>query len=107
MSTLTQKIVYTTIGAASVTNEKFKELLEDLIQNNQFTEEEGKRIVDNFFIDFRERVDTFNTSVQIRINDFVNRFNVANIHTIKEDIENYIQSVKTNPTTFLKLPNVR
>ena len=50
MSEVIKKIIYTSIGAASVTNEKFKELIEDLIQNNHFTEDEGKRIVDTFLV---------------------------------------------------------
>lgn len=48
MSAFSNKIIYTAIGAASITNEKFKELIEDLIQNNHYTEEEGKRLTDNF-----------------------------------------------------------
>lgn len=107
MSAIIKKFVYTSIGVASVTNEKFKELVEDLIQNNHFTEDEGKRIVDTFLIDLREHVDTVNTSMQLKIDDLLGKFGIPGIHRIKEDMEQFVVDVKENPSALLKLPMKR
>ncbi len=107
MSTVIKKLVYTSIGVASVTNEKFKELIEDLIQNNHFTEDEGKRIVDTFLVDLREQVDTVNTSITLKVDEFLSRFGIPSINTIKEDVEKFVSDVKENPSVLLKLPSKR
>ena len=97
MSEVIKKIIYTSIGAASVTNEKFKELIEDLIQNNHFTEDEGKRIVDTFLVDLRQHVDTVNGSIQLKIEELLKKFGIPNIQSIKYDVENYVNDIKDNP----------
>jgi polyhydroxyalkanoate synthesis regulator phasin len=107
MSTLAKKIIYTTIGAASVTNEKLKELVEDLIQNNQFTEEEGKRIIDSFLVECSDNVDTLNTSLRVRVDDFLKKFGIPSVHSVKQDLGNYLRDVKDNPATLLRLPSKR
>ena len=94
MTDLIQKLVYTSIGVASVTNEKFKELMEDLIQNNHFTEDEGKRIVDTFLVDLRQQVDNV-------------KFGISNIQSLKDDVENYVNDAKQNATHLLKLPSIK
>ena len=103
MAELIKKIVYSSIGAASVTNEKFKELVEDLMQNQHFTEEEGKRIVDTFLEDLRQQVDNVNGSIQLKVDEFLQKFGIPSIHKIKNDVENYVKDVKANPTILLKL----
>ncbi|MFN8297000.1 MAG: hypothetical protein U0T69_12445 [Chitinophagales bacterium] len=105
MTEFIKKIIYTSIGAASVTNEKFKELLEDLIQNQHFTEDEGKRIVDTFLVDLRQQIDTFNGSIQLKADDFFKKFGFPGMQSIKQDVENYMQDIKDNPTILLKLPS--
>ena len=105
MSEVIKKIIYTSIGAASVTNEKFKELIEDLIQNNHFTEDEGKRIVDTFLVDLRQHVDTVNGNIQLKIEELLKKFGIPNIQSIKFDVENYVNDIKDNPSLLLKLPS--
>jgi polyhydroxyalkanoate synthesis regulator phasin len=104
MSVYFKKIVYTSIGVAAVTNEKVKELLEDLIQNNHFTEDEGKRIVDTFLVDLRQQVDTVNGTIQIRFDELLKKFGIPGIIQLKQDAENYINDIKENPIMLLKLP---
>ncbi len=105
MSKHFKKLIYTSIGVASVTNEKFKELLEDLIQNSDFTEDEGKRIVDAFLVDLRQHVDTMNGSIQVKIDELLQKFGLANMNALKHDIESYVNDVKDNPIILLKLPS--
>ena len=107
MTNLIQKLVYTSIGVASVTNEKFKELMEDLIQNNHFTEDEGKRIVDTFLVDLRQQVDNVNGTVQMKVDELLQKFGLSSIHSLKDDVENYVNDIKRNPTLLLKLPSIK
>lgn len=44
-----KELFYSGIGTISLTTNKFKELVEDLIQNEQLTKEEGKRLFDEVF----------------------------------------------------------
>jgi polyhydroxyalkanoate synthesis regulator phasin len=50
-----EKIAYNLVGVLSLTNTKVKELLEDLIQNNQYTEDEGKRIVNSMVAQVKDK----------------------------------------------------
>ncbi len=103
MTEIIKKIAYTSIGAASVTNEKFKELVEDLIQNNHFTEEEGKRIIDNFFYDLRLQVDTLNGSVKMKMDELLKRYGIYSILSYKNEVEDFLNEMRINPSILLKL----
>ncbi|MDB5228903.1 MAG: hypothetical protein JWN78_3096 [Bacteroidota bacterium] len=102
MTELIKKFIYTSIGVATITNEKFKELVEDLIQNSQFTEEEGKRIVDSFLFDVRQQVDSINANIQVKADDLFQRSGIPAIQDLKNNIENYIRDIKENPSLLLK-----
>lgn len=104
MKELIKKSIYVSVGTASVTNDKIKELLEDLIQNNHYTEEEGKRIVDNFLFELRQQLDTMNASVLARMDAIFQKFGISKFLTFKDDIERYVKEVKEDPTFLLKLP---
>lgn len=104
MKDLIKKSIYVSIGTASVTNDKIKELLEDLIQNNHYTEEEGKRIVDNFLFELRQQLDAVNASVLSKIDDIFQKFGISNFLSVKDDFERYVKDVREDPTLLLKLP---
>jgi polyhydroxyalkanoate synthesis regulator phasin len=103
MPSILQKIIYNSLGAAAITNEKFKELLEDLIQNSQFTEEEGKRIVDSFLFDLRQQIDQLNGNVQLKVDELLQKLGVPAVQSLKENLEEYIRNIKDDPSILLKL----
>ena len=45
MHDIIRKTLYTGVGAAVLANAKFKEFVEELIQNNELTKEEGQRVI--------------------------------------------------------------
>lgn len=104
MATLIQKIIYTSIGIASVTNEKFKELVEDLIQNNHFTEDEGKRIVDEFLYGLRQQTDDIQANFQLKVDELLKKAGIPGVLTIKDEVEKFVKDVKEHPAHLLKLP---
>src|SRR3954462_8812669 len=102
MTEIFKRLIYTSIGVATITNEKLKELVEDLIQNSQFTEEEGKRIVDTFLFDIRQQVDSINGNLQVKLDDLLQRSGIRSIQDMKNDIENYVKDIKENPSLLLR-----
>jgi polyhydroxyalkanoate synthesis regulator phasin len=54
MNDLVLKLLYNAVGTVAVSSNKFKELLEDLIQNGPYTEDEGKRLVQQLQIELEE-----------------------------------------------------
>jgi polyhydroxyalkanoate synthesis regulator phasin len=55
MNDLVLKLLYNAVGTMAVSTAKLKELLEDLIQNGPYTEDEGKRIVQQLNIELEEK----------------------------------------------------
>ena len=102
MDEFLKKYIYTSVGIASIANEKFKELLEDLIQNNHFVEEEGERIVDQFFINLRTDVDTIQGSLQCRLDILLTKLNLHTVQHLKEDIEKNMNDLKQTSSLLLK-----
>ncbi|HZH68601.1 MAG TPA: hypothetical protein VFD65_05325 [Chitinophagales bacterium] len=63
MSSLQQQLLYTFVGTVKLSKDKFLELLEDLIQNQEYTEEEGRRLT----MLFTEEVEIFKKDLQMSI----------------------------------------
>jgi len=105
MTEFIKNTIYTSIGAAAITNEKFKELIEDLIQNNHFTKDEGKRITDDFLYNLREKLEIVNGNLQSKADEILQKYGLPSIYTFKDDVENYIKDIKDDPTILLKLPS--
>ena len=102
MDEFLKKYIYTSVGIASIANEKFKELLEDLIQNNHFVEEEGERIVDQFFLNLRTDLDTIQGSLQSRLDILLTKLNLHTVQHLKEDIEKNMNDLKQTSSLLLK-----
>ena len=102
MDEILKKYIYTSVGIASIANEKFKELLEDLIQNNHFVEEEGERIVDQFFLNLRTDLDTIQGSLQSRLDILLTKLNLQTVQHLKEDIEKNMNDLKQTSSLLLK-----
>lgn len=95
------KFIYMSVGTAAVSIEKFKELLEDLIQNDAFIEDEGKRIVDALLHDMRENIDHYRQNAQFKWDDFLETNGFAKIKHAKSDMEHFVKDVKENPFALL------
>ncbi len=103
MSNFIKNTIYTSIGVVSITNDKFKELVEDLIQNNHYTKDEGKRLTDDFLFNLREQLDVVNVNIQSKVDEIFEKFGFPNIYVLKSNVENYVKDVRDNPTILLKL----
>lgn len=62
MSHFYEQILYTTIGTLKISKDKFLELMEDLIQNQPYAEDEGKRI----YLDYSHRLEAVKKELQLK-----------------------------------------
>ena len=100
MQDLVKNSIYTTVGVVSVAQNKFKELVEELIQNGHYTEEEGKRIVDQFFFDLRSRIDDTTGALQVKADELFRKWNVIDLDQLKQaknDLDVLLKSLRSNP----------
>jgi polyhydroxyalkanoate synthesis regulator phasin len=51
LESLVKKFVYTGVGFISLSAERFKTSIEDLVKDNKLSESEGKKIISDFFKD--------------------------------------------------------
>ena len=63
MNQFYEQIIYTTIGTLKISKDKFLELMEDLIQNQPYAEDEGKRI----YLDFSHKIETLKKEMHLKI----------------------------------------
>ena len=62
MNHIYEQLLYTTIGTLKISRDKFLELMEDLIQNQPYAEDEGKRI----FLQYSNKIDTLKKDLQVK-----------------------------------------
>lgn len=92
-----KRVVYHIVGTTSILQDKLKELLEDLIQNQDYTEEEGKRIVDEFFFGIKTNVDGLKLSTQLKIDELLKRLKIDSLISLRENIETIVKDIEENP----------
>lgn len=90
MNSLHQQILYTVVGTIKLSKDKFQELMEDLIQNQQYTEDEGKRIT----MDFMHQMDTFKKDFQTRIAMQIEETKTSIQAPIQQKAEDIIRDLK-------------
>ena len=99
MSKLPEKIVYNTVGTIKIASDKFKELLEDLIQNNQYTEDEGKRIVQDITIQIEQFSKELQLRIQIQVDETIEKIQTPvreQVNLLMVQLRNQIQEFSLN-----------
>ncbi len=79
MEKLFKKFLYTSVGFASLAKEKMTTLIEDLIKDGKLSEEEGKKIMD----DFKKNTDEQRTDFDKKMKDVVDN-TVQNLKFVKQ-----------------------
>ncbi|QQR97190.1 MAG: hypothetical protein IPK18_09900 [Sphingobacteriales bacterium] len=102
-----KNIVYNIVGTTHLFQEKFKELLEDLIQNQHYTEEQGKRIIDDFFYAINQNVSTTKSQVQVNIDSLIKKYELEKYLVWKEDLEKLINDWKATSLLPTKIKHYK
>ena len=92
-----KKLIYHAVGTTHLIQEKIKELLEDLIQNQHYTEEEGKRIIDDFFGDIKSNIENVKFSMEVKLDELFKKLNIDSFTTFKNNINQVIKDIEDNP----------
>ena len=58
---MVKNMVYAGVGLATMTTEKVKETIDELVEKGRISDTEGKKIVDDFFLSTEKRREEFET----------------------------------------------
>jgi polyhydroxyalkanoate synthesis regulator phasin len=93
MEDMIKKFFYTGIGVAALTAEKLQEAVDDLVGRGKVSEEEGKKIVD----EFTEKTDTRREEFEGRLKDIVDNIRKGEFlpkFMTKEDMEILVKRIE-------------
>ena len=83
MEDLIKKFVYTTVGFVSQTTTKIKEVMDELIRDRKISEEEGKRIVEEFTSKTRSQA----KELEDQVKSFSSKFNKDEGGSTESEVE--------------------
>ncbi len=104
MESLFKKVMYTGVGLVSTTAEKVQEKVNELVEKGNLSEEEGKKVVNDFITDFDTKKDELETRVSKIINKVINSFDfpsrneVTNLKTRIAELEAQLEPAKKTVT---------
>ncbi|MCO5232042.1 MAG: hypothetical protein M9958_12900 [Chitinophagales bacterium] len=85
-----QQILYTIVGTLKLSKDKFKELMEDLIQNPQYAQDEGKRISMDIMHQLQLLKNDLELKINMKIEDTKNSIHVP----IQEATDKILKDIK-------------
>ncbi len=83
MEDLFKKFLYTGVGIVSTTAEKIQKTVDELVEKGNLSEEEGKKVVNDFVSDTENKKNEFETKLKELVNGVVQKFDF----TSREEIE--------------------
>lgn len=104
METL-KNLVYSGVGLVSITTEKFRELVEQLVDERKLSNEEGKKIMDEFFNSTEDKKEDFENQMTGLIEKVMKTFNFAtssDVTTLEERVKVLEAKKGAAPTTKTK-----
>jgi polyhydroxyalkanoate synthesis regulator phasin len=102
MDSFIQKALYNLVGTLHITNNKFKELVEDLIQNGHYTEDEGKRIIQQLSADIQMSVEGIQSQMKQKVEELLEKSALPNTEEIKTIFEQVKSQLMSLPFKELK-----
>ena len=85
-----KKFLYAGIGLASLTSEKVKNTLDELIEKGKISDSDAKKIVEDVFSNLNGKAEDFEDKLGSVIKKVAEKFNYVK----KEDYENLLKRVK-------------
>ena len=75
MADLLKKVLYTGVGLVSTTTEKMQTLVQELVDKGRISEEEGKKVVEDFLQDTKTKRNEFENRFKEVVERIVSKFN--------------------------------
>ncbi len=104
METL-KNLVYSGVGLVSITTERFRELVEQLVDEKKLSREEGKKIMDDFFSSTEDKKEDFENQMTGLVEKVMKTFNFAtssDVTTLEERVKALEAEKGAAPTTKTK-----
>jgi polyhydroxyalkanoate synthesis regulator phasin len=102
MIELLKKAIYTGVGFAVLTKEKAEELVKELAQQAQFSEQEGKELLESVVKQSEQARNDFQAKIEDGVLAVVKRLNLATrdeVANLKAKIEELSAKVEQKPTS--------
>jgi polyhydroxyalkanoate synthesis regulator phasin len=93
MEDLFKKFMYTGIGLAAYTAEKFQKAIDGLVKENKMSSDEGKKVVDDFVKNMQTKREEFESQIKSITERVVRNFEFASAHDLKE-LQKRIQALE-------------
>lgn len=99
---LFKKFFYTGVGLTVSTKEKLEKKIKELVDKNKITEQEGKKIIDEFITDFDQKKEELEKEFKNFIKKTTTSMKLAkkkdvdNLNTRLDEIESKIESLGSN-----------
>ena len=90
MAELFKKFLYTSVGLVSNTGERMQTLITDLVEKGRLSEDEGKKIVEEFTAGTTDKRNEFEDRLSGLVQDIMHKLNLptrAQIEALEERIE--------------------
>ena len=93
MEDIIKKVLYTGVGIATVTAEKLQETVDEWVGKGKVSEEEGKKIVDDFWVKVDNRKNEIEEKVKEMFENAANKVNIPTIPT-REELDELVKRVE-------------
>ena len=108
MEDFLKKFIYTGVGWISLTGEKFKNTIDNFIEEGKMSEKDGKKNIDEFFKNAETKKDEMEEQLNSLIDKLINKFSFADKDEISElenrisELEKELKKKSTTKTTAKK-----
>jgi len=90
MEDIIKKVLYTGVGLVTLTAEKLQETIDELVEKNKMSEEEGQKVVD----DFQQQTASRKDELEERLRKFAQNLNDALTFPTKSEWKNLMERVE-------------
>ncbi|MCP4123227.1 MAG: hypothetical protein GY751_15850 [Bacteroidetes bacterium] len=97
MNDLIRSSIYTGMGAAVLAKKKFEEFVEELIQNNELTQDEGQRLVQAFIHQAEDKRNEWEARLTGAIDELLLLLKMPGRNELEVRLSDLIEKLRTNP----------
>lgn len=90
MEELIKKVLYTGVGLVASATEKVQQQVNDLVENDKISKDEGKKIVESFVKSTEEKKGELETRLNEMVEGIINKLDLVR----KSDIDDLIKKVE-------------
>ena len=96
MNDILRSTIYTGLGAMVLARKKFEEYVEELIQNNQLTQDDGKRLVQEFIQSLEDGRNLLESNVISRVDELLLTLKLPARHEIEVFVHEWKQKLSNH-----------